>query len=234
MAKLTLTLSANAGLAVSFGDARIWVDALHESCAPGFSTIDRQLQVEMCACSAFFNPDAILFTHCHGDHFSREMTIAAMQIWPRAQVYLPERHIEGQHLVTGEEERFSVGNVQVRFLRLIHEGEQYADVPHYSILLSCKGKNLLISGDCRRCDPALAEKLAGLPIHVAVLDFPWLTRKDGRQYVQQRLRPTCCVGYHLPFAKDDSNGFRESAQRAAREMGAYLLMEPLQELQLDI
>ncbi len=234
MAKLTVTLSANAGVAIAFGGSRVWVDALHSENAGGFSTIDSELQRKMCACPAFFNPDAILTTHCHGDHFSREMTLAAMQIWPRAKVLLPEQQIEGQILVSGDVFEYRAGELMVRFLRLPHEGEKYANVTHYGILLSHGGKNVLLSGDCRRCAPELEQAIRGQNIDVAILDFPWLTLKKGREFIAEYISPRRCIGYHLPFEIDDCNGYRQSAQKAAEEMDALLLMDPLQTIELEI
>jgi len=234
MAKLTLTLSANAGVAIAFGGKRIWIDALHNDVVPGFSTIDKKLLGKMLQCEAFFQPDVICVTHCHGDHFSREMMLSAMELWPQATVLLPERKIPGQLLIEGEVYLHRAGALEIRFVRLPHEGEEYANVIHYGILLSYDGKNVLLSGDCRRCAPELAQAIRGQNIDAAILDFPWLTLKKGREFVAEHIGPRYCIGYHLPFAEDDSNGFRGSAQKAALEMGAALLMDPLQTIELEL
>ena len=43
MSHCQVTLSANAGIALSFGGLRVWVDALHDQKIPGFSTVTPDL-----------------------------------------------------------------------------------------------------------------------------------------------------------------------------------------------
>lgn len=228
MAKLILTLSANAGVSICFGGAKIWVDALHCDTVPGFSTIDKRLLGKMLQSEAFMAPDVICCTHCHGDHFSREMIDGAARMWQDAKVLLPEEQIIGDRFT------YRVKGVEMEFLRLPHEGEQYRDVVHYGLLLTGEGKRVLLSGDCRRCAPELAEAVCGKQIDAAVLDFPWLTLKNGREFLRERLPARHYIGYHLPFAADDTNGFRRSAEKAAAELNAILLMDPLQSVELEL
>ena len=42
---IRVTLSANAGVSVELGGVRIWIDALHDTRVPGFSTLDSHLPV---------------------------------------------------------------------------------------------------------------------------------------------------------------------------------------------
>ena len=44
MGKIKITLSANAGVCVEICGKRIWVDALHDTKVPGFSTLDAARQ----------------------------------------------------------------------------------------------------------------------------------------------------------------------------------------------
>ena len=88
--ELSVTLSANAGVSVQMGDNTLWVDALHTDQQHGFSSVSPRLQGQMLTHPAFQNPKWICYTHCHGDHFSKELTQAAMRLWPKAELFLPE------------------------------------------------------------------------------------------------------------------------------------------------
>lgn len=68
---IRVTLSANAGVAIETGGIRIWVDALHDVQVPGFSTLRAQRLRQLWTAEAFQSPDAIVYTHCHPDHYSR-------------------------------------------------------------------------------------------------------------------------------------------------------------------
>lgn len=235
MSKVSITLSANAGVAIHFGGKRIWVDALHNEKVPGFSTVDTQLQGRMLQSEAFFSPDLIVYTHCHPDHYSRGLTEAAEKLWPKAKLLLPEKEFEEQILVTGQTFSYEEGELTLRFFRLPHEGEQYADVVHYAVMLTAEGKNILIAGDCAVASAGLAQAVAGEKIDLALLDFPWLTLTKGRSFVEKTLQPANWLVYHLPFEKDDV-GYRAAAHKAAEAeaIPIRLLCEPLETLEFDL
>ncbi len=235
--KIKITLSANAGAAVHLGGKRIWVDALHDRKQPSFSTVDIPLQQEMYHCEAFAAPDYICYTHCHGDHFSEPLTAAAKRLWPKARIVLPEMVFEEQILVTGENFVISDYDLCMRFFRLPHEGEQYRDVVHYGILISCAGKNILLPGDCQVASPELGELISSTRIDLALLNFPWITLSRGKRFLQEYLSGAQLAVYHLPFARDDISHYRAAVDRAVRsvpERNVWILQEPLQRLELDI
>lgn len=235
--KISVTLSANAGVAIDFGGHRVWVDALHNQKVDGFSAVCPSLQKQMMRSPAFSDPGCICYTHCHPDHFSRELTAEAKTLWPNTKLYLPENMFPEQILVQGQSVSYREGNLTLHFIRLPHEGAQYAGCIHYGILLSLAGKNVLIPGDCQVAADALARAVKDIPIDLALLNFPWATLKKGHSFVREALRPKQTLLYHLPFEADDINGFRQAAEKAlTRENSGdmHLLWNPLQTIDLDI
>lgn len=219
-----LTLSANAGVAVEICGKRIWVDALHTARQPGFSCVDEALQKKMLTHEAFQKPDVICYTHCHPDHYSEELTKAAGRIWPKARVILP-----GVDVGDADKQTFSFEDVTITFLRLPHEGAQYADTLHFGIFIEGKGRNVLLTGDCAVGCDALRE----MNVDICVVDFPWISLPKGRRELEQGIRPRTIVACHIPFAQDDNNGYREVAAKAAQQINhVYLLQEPLQSIEM--
>lgn len=231
--EVTVTLSANAGVAIQCGGYRIWVDALHDQKVEGFSTVDPQLQAEMLKSPAFAHPDFICYTHCHPDHFSEELTREAKRLWPNAKLLLPEKIFEEQILVGGEEYIYRDDGISLRFIRLPHEGEIYADVVHYGILIEIGGKQILIPGDCETAYPGVGKVLRNLHVDLALLNFPWLGLRKGRSFLEKEMKPARVIVYHLPFEKDDIAGYRKAAVKAVGSEG-MLLWNPLQQIKLDI
>lgn len=233
--KVTVTLSANAGVVIAMGGYRIWVDALHTEKQPGFSCVDLPLQKRMLQCDAFKNPDLIVCTHCHPDHFSEDLVAAGKKLWPEATVLLPERKYADQVLVSGNEYVYTLGELTLRFIQLPHEGEQYANCIHYGVLISVKNKHVLLPGDCRTAAIELTKAMQGRNVDLALLNFPWLTLKRGCDFVKGILNPTHVLLYHLPFVSDDSFGYRHAAAKAIEKMpNSQLLWEPLQSIELEI
>ena len=226
--ELTVTLSANAGVAICGDGCRVWVDAIHDKKVPGFSAVTTQLQQKIPGCDTFKNPEHILFTHCHPDHYSRKLAAAAVEIWPKAKLYLPEQEFDHQVLICGQTCRVS-DDLAFSFVKLSHEGIQYSDVLHYGVILRLRDKNILLAGDCATASPALSQALKDEKIHMAVLNFPWITLKKGVDFVKTYLPEAKLLIYHLPFAEDDINGYRQAAEKAAERMpNVRLLMEPMQ------
>lgn len=235
--KISVTLSANAGVAIDFCGHRLWVDALHNQKVEGFSAVSPNIRQQMMQSQALSNPECICYTHCHPDHFSRELTAGAKALWTEAKLYLPEPVFSEQILVQGQSVSYREGDMNLHFFRLPHEGAQYAGCIHYGILLSLEGKHILIPGDCQVAADALEQAVQDVPIDLALLNFPWLTLKKGHTFLQEVLQPKKTLLYHLPFEEDDINGFRQAAEKVlAREhsMEMQLLWNPLQTITLDI
>lgn len=227
MENCTLTLTANAGTVLEWNHHVIWIDALHCGQVPGFSTISptlwRRMQTELPP------PELLFFTHCHPDHYSRQMASEAHLLWPAARLLLPQQDLPDQLLLSGREVRFSVQNLALRFLRLPHEGDP--DVPHYGLLLSDGSAHILIAGDCVTDGAILSHDLGDIAIDLAILNFPWLTLRRGRWYLEEVLRPRHLLLCHLPFPEDDVNGYLNAARRAAEATSlpdVRLLTQPLQ------
>ena len=226
--KVSVTLSANAGVALNIGGHRIWVDALHDRRAEPFSTVSPALQQKMLQCEAFQRPEWICYTHDHPDHYSRKLTQAAQQLWPQAQVLLPDAAWEQERTV-------AAGGLALRFVKLPHAGAQYADVLHYGMIISYLRRNILIPGDCAVGSETLAQAISGLHIDMALLNFPWITLNKGREFLQEHLAESTIYLYHLPFAGDDTAGYRGAARQAAGQVrNCTLLMEPLQTVTQDL
>lgn len=231
MSYCTITLSANAGISLEWHGRRIWIDALHTEKMPGFSTVSPALWAEMKDFPGFSPPDLLCFTHCHPDHYSRELTAQASALWPGAKLLMPQQEFVHQILLSGAECRFSEGDITIRFLRLAHEKDPSAAVPLYGLLLSDGVFQILLAGDCEIASPELSQRLGHTPVDLAVLNFPWLTLRKGRQYVETALRPRHLLLYHLPFPEDDVNGYLDSARSAAGHSpleDVRLLCRPLQ------
>ncbi len=216
---MRITLTANAGVIVELGGKRIWVDALHDRKTPPFSTVSPEIWGKL---QDFPAPDYILFTHCHPDHYSEKMTRIAKNRWTEAKIMAPEGIFASPLTVTD-------GDMEIRYLPLPHEGEQYQNVCHFGILLTAGGKKVLHPGDCA----VGAEALAGLEADVLILDFPWVTTSKGREFLEKYHPNAQKVLVHLPFAADDRFGYRKAAARwAGTDQKIHILQDPLQTVTL--
>ncbi len=225
--QVTLTLSANAGVAIRFGGRRIWVDALHDKKLERFSTVTPKMQQQLLQQPAFSHPDYICYTHCHPDHYSEHLTDVATRIWPNARIFAPD----GKYRCT---EPVMEPDFSIRYMALPHEGEQYRDVAHYGIVLSSQGKNILLCGDCALCSQELLGQTQDMKIDLMLLTFPWLTMPKANHFLKEHFADSNKVYYHLPFEEDDVFGYRRAAMKAAQRDGGILLSEPFQQVNINI
>ena len=71
---MIITLSANAGLSIQTAGSNILIDAFHDEKVNEFSTITTDIYEGMKQMPEFTEPDILIFTHKHRDHYSRRMT----------------------------------------------------------------------------------------------------------------------------------------------------------------
>ena len=222
----TVALSANAGLSVSLAGRRLWIDALHrlpEGRIDGYSHVTEAMWEKMKKDSAFADPDLICFTHCHEDHYAEEMAIRALDTFKKTNLILPEplsyaSRFPRTMVLSGRKAATHIGDITLTFIRLPHEGPQYANVIMYGLVISAYGRNIFVAGDCETASPLLADmlrnELKDTPIHLAVMPFPWMTLRRGRAFLEQHIHPAHLLLYHIPFAEDDVNNYREAAEQS--------------------
>ena len=229
--KCIITLSANAGISINLCGTRIWVDALHNVKVKDYSTLDDLMLRKMEHSEAFgMAPDALIYTHCHEDHFSAELAEKVLTERPDVIAVIPEHHLSRQILAEGNRTEFDVGMLRVILIRLPHEGEEYRDIQNYGCLIiphdevcSNKGICILILGDSELGCSELTEHLAregfslcggpGRKVDAVIADFPWGAVRRGRDPIEKLIRPDHLMLYHLPFEEDDERGYRSMIRR---------------------
>ena len=223
---MIITLSANAGLSIQTGGSNILIDAFHDEKVNEFSTITTDIYEGMKQMPEFTEPDILIFTHKHRDHYSRRMTdemLAGRDI----PVIFPEE--EGTASVT-------VGGSEIRFFQLPHDGTGYEHIKQYALLIENEEGRILVGGDtkvgCREMDYLVMNR----DIDVAILDFPWTTLKSGRDAICEFVQPKNLVVVHLPFEDDDYSGFRPATKKGVADikdsigysLDVRIMSEPLQ------
>lgn len=212
--RCAVTLTASSGVLLDFGGHGCAIDALHGKKTRSWSTVTPDMLPALWSAFGPEGPELVLATHGHPDHFSPVLWGEALRRWSGAVFISPEgggRTIAPMGLTF----RCRVGDMELEARRLTHEGREYADTPHWGYLISCLGVTVLHAGDCAVCAPELADWLDGRRPDIAVLDFPWLTLSRGRRFAEEVIRPEHLFLCHLPFAPDDTEGYRAAAMAAA-------------------
>jgi len=232
MAKCRVTLIANAGVMIECNGAKVFSDALHRSKTLNFSTVDEQKQQRLFSDPSFKNADAMIFTHKHPDHYSKTLITKMKEYTPGIELISPIDEFDDMILLDKPEQRVRTKKFTADFMRLTHSGAEYKNFLHYGFLLDFGGFTVLNTGDGMVADTALFRFLAGRRIDLALMPFPWLTLKSGRNFIEQFIKPRHIMFFHLPFAEDNISCYREFTFKALPLINSpedvRLLSEPWQ------
>ena len=226
-------LTANAGALICRGGKKVLVDALHCTKTYQFSRVpDELLKAIAGGVGDFADVDLLLYTHDHPDHYSKIWTQRCLERNPNLQMVSPIRDFadrEGVHLITHPKEELEIAGIQVTCKKIQHDGSKYAGVPNYAYLLDLKGCHILLLGDGMLDAGAVRSAVEDWEVHLAILNFPFLTLKRGREIMEQAIRAQKYLFFHLPSIEDDVNGYAASAGRVIRKVyqnnPAYKLLE---------
>lgn len=200
-----LVFTANAGCILHWGRFCILLDALHSEQTDEFSSLNEAQIQEVFSLLDKRPPQLILVTHRHPDHYSPQLVEQALGRYPGALLVRPSR-----------EGRMGSKRLTLEWFPLPHRGGGAAN---FGFLLSLDGKRIFTAGDA---DPGAAETLqrcAGLQPDLALLNFPWLSLRSGRQALEQLGCRQLCL-FHLPYAAEDALGYLATTRRLAEPLGA--------------
>ena len=227
-----VTLIANCGVMIECSGAKIFSDAFHRKKTVNFSTVNEQRQLHMIKSPEFRNADAMIFTHKHADHYSHYLISQTKKLTPGIKLISPVDEFEGQTVLVSDRQHIDFGKFSADFVKLQHDGEQYADVPNYGYLLDIGGFTVFNCGDAMLCEKHLPDFLEGRKVDLALMNFPWLTLRKGRKFIEQFIKPRHLMFFHIPFEEDNISGFREACFKSLPLMenieDVRLLTEPFQ------
>lgn len=232
---LKLCFGANAGVSVTFGGVRFWVDALHDRKTGTFSPVTPALFEKMLSHPDFTDPDLLIYTHRHPDHYSRVLTQEALDRFPTAAVLSPFAEFPSALSAAEAPAVFdhALNNLELHFFKARHAGSPLQQIRSYGFTAKAHGQTLLAACDSAPDAPELLEAAARQPVDLALLPYVWATEKAYRRLLTEVIRPKAVVINHLPFAGDDREGLRLAAKKGAEKLALLipdvrLAAEPLQ------
>lgn len=207
---MKITAGFNAGLFVECANGlTIWIDAFHEPRVIGFSGVTPSRLELLLSMMQSAPPDLLFFTHNHPDHYSSSQTALALQRCPEVRVLAP--HQIGSHapVLDRDSVSYDYHGVKFSFFELPHE-LPYNVCTNYGVLIDDGCTRLLIPGDCAIGAPELAQRLSQTTQPDAVvLPFLWLTKAQGRRFMDAHFPNAEIILNHLPLPEDDRFRYRD-------------------------
>lgn len=213
--------TSNAGIAIKFPSALIWVDAIHDIKAPTYSTVTPEIKEHILKDPDYVGeymqgPDAMAFSHCHIDHFTSDIVRSAMKRWPDSEVILPEKYFPNEIYIKGDTDDIKVKDVDLKFFKTHHCTKRHHNKTHYSLLMHDGNANIFMPMDSSTSDPAMYYRAVNTNIDIAVVDFVWTLLPKGREVIMKDINPKHLLIYHLPFAEDDMHDWRGQTRESVK------------------
>ena len=186
------------------GGAGIFIDGIHGGTASGFSPVSEKTVEECENCSGMFRDlKALLFTHCHDDHYDPE---AVDRIRKKTNVffYAPGQDCEfgkGRTIISG------IPPFEIFAIATTHDGKApLCDEPHVSYIINTPDDTFFAPGDAVFNDPSSeAAQILSLCRHRIKAAFvnPYQILLDCNREFLKKLDPESAVLIHHPLPKDD-------------------------------
>ncbi|MBQ8592379.1 MAG: MBL fold metallo-hydrolase [Lachnospiraceae bacterium] len=220
---------SNAGIVLEVGDKTIGIDCLCRDSAKLYMDTPTEIREK-------FNPDILIFTHEHEDHFCAEYVKEAWEKNQGILIYSTKETIEvlremdipsvNLRQVSGGDE-LVMGDLHVTFMHSVHEGEQYAHVQNLTLLIKIGDKRLVITGDAMPCKE-LFEQISVWSKQVDWLfaPFPYVGLLSTRKLIAEYLDVKNIFVLHLPRKEADAQGWIVNTKRVC-EMAKDGLPKPV-------
>ena len=235
---------ANEGVLIRTGEQSVLIDGLFRPYRHYAHVPAEQSQALEAAQAPFGGADLILVSHIHGDHFhpqsvanylkrqggsilaTSKQAAAAVQSILRRNEESRKRLVE-INPAAGKKGKRKFGQIEVTFLGLPHGSPRQGWVQNLGHLIRMGGKTLLHVGDAELSSKNFRPfKLSKEKIDIAFLPYWYLLSEEGRQLVDEQIRPRRIVAVHvLPREAEEVCG---KIAQALPE--AVCLKEPLQKV----
>ena len=230
--KLSLTLTANAGVLLALGeDGPVFgIDALHDTKTPEFSCLSPEQTENVFALLDKTPPNVLLTTHDHADHYSRKLLEKAAARYNGCQLISPWAEAGKKGKI------YTINGHTVTALPLAHRAApRYPESDNYGFVIEVGGKTAFHPGDAEPLSEEMLKLAQSFHPDAAILPFLWVTLPRCRK-VLDILAPKEIAFVHLPFEEEDVGGYNRAALSAASRFypAAVVLNKHLQTVTFEV
>lgn len=231
----TIFHGVNNSLYFRRGDRTVIVDGIHQGWQEGFSSMHPSMVEALRRHKGLFRqPELVLFTHLHTDHYDRSLLLQAMEARPIPRVYGPGLDLSNvmPQTLGAREYVLPFGSGKLLAQDTVHEGEEYQNDRHQTFLLELDRERFFLAGDAilREEDADRLRVLAGGPVAAAFLNVYQLWSPVSVAFLRM-LAPERIFLNHMPFPEDDRDNLYGLARQVVRHFPANLprplLLKPM-------
>ncbi|HXV65490.1 MAG TPA: MBL fold metallo-hydrolase [Vicinamibacteria bacterium] len=230
---------ANAGVLIASGETKVVFDPLFRNDFGTYQLLPEELEHALFAGEPPLDGiDAVLISHYHEDHFSPADMLRLLEEQKGIQLYAPVQAVSGMRDVAREHHRgifdrvneialeyqdapltIEAGEMIIEAVRIPHTGwpERLSDVQNIAYRVTLDEETTVLHlGDADTKDVHFAHDAEHWDRRHTDMAFPpywYFQSEDGRQVLDNRLKPGHAVGVHVPVTMSGNPDERPSDLR---------------------
>ncbi len=195
------------GVYLSDETASVLIDGLHTEYGEDYLFPTGELVSKI---NTQLKPNAILFTHYHGDHFSKSLTAQYLKINKKAMLFgsgqitksfsqFKDRTIT-IHTKDYQKQTVNVHKTQITGVKINHAGKRHVNVENVGYIINLNGKKILHVGDTNWMEEInLFEQLylVNETIDIAFLPYWMLLEETAQELIKKYINPKYVVATHI-------------------------------------
>ncbi|MBQ0732704.1 MBL fold metallo-hydrolase [Aquimarina celericrescens] len=204
---ISITYTGNMGVYISGSQFSVLIDGLHTKYGDDYLFPTDSLVNKI---TTQLRPDAILFTHYHGDHYNSELSEKYLKTNHKSVLFGPEQvtksigNLKNNIYTIGTKDyikqNFNLGNTRITGLKIDHAGKKHLSVENVGYILNIDNKKILHVGDTDwlvelNLFPQL--KLSDEAIDIAILPYWMLLHDNASVLIQKYINPEHVIATHI-------------------------------------
>lgn len=204
---ITLTYTGNMGVYLSDGGSSVLIDGLHTKYGDDYLFPTKKLINRI---HSELQPNVILFTHRHGDHFSIQLSKDYLVSNKKASLF-------GAHQITKNFNDFknrmftittkdykkqttTQGDIKITGLKINHAGKRHVDIENVGYIITLSKRRILHVGDTnwmREINLFDQLQLQNENIDIAVLPYWMLMDDNAEALIKKHISPKQIIATHI-------------------------------------
>ncbi|PKV50400.1 L-ascorbate metabolism protein UlaG (beta-lactamase superfamily) [Aquimarina sp. MAR_2010_214] len=204
---ITLTYTGNMGVLISDHQSSVLIDGLHTKYGDDYLFPSEKVVHKI---NTQLQPNIILFTHYHGDHFSVPLSREYLVLNKKAVLFganqITKNFSEFKdrvYTITTKDytkKTIDIGKIKVTGLKINHAGKRHIEVENVGYIIEINNKKFLHVGDTNWLEEiGLFDQLKLLKenIDIAILPYWMLLQDDALILIKKYINPKTVIATHI-------------------------------------
>ncbi|WP_160114608.1 MBL fold metallo-hydrolase [Aquimarina sp. AU474] len=204
---ISITYTGNMGVHIIHEQSSVLIDGLHTKYGDDYLFPSKDLVHKI---NYELKPDAILFTHHHGDHFSSQLSKNYLELNRKAVLFGAHQitknftdHRERIFTITTKDyikQTTKINDFSVSGVKINHAGKRHVSVENVGYIVNFNGKKVLHVGDTNWLEEINLFnqlRLVDESIDIAIIPYWMLLHKNTVELLKKNINPKHVVATHI-------------------------------------